>query len=182
MVWPPAKPQTRRSVRQARIGTFAIEILASLIAGGMPDSQQREELANRPRKAILGRLGTRYRADTEYAYRNAFMAGNDALSFAGLVDEDSRSSGVYGGVSLIWFPRKPAKPPPSEPARVRLRDTWAITRRTSSGSAQTRTAPASASGRTPCSEAIFAGASRSCGAPPRLAFSLCGTPQEFRTS
>ena len=32
------------------------------------------------------------------------MPGADAVSFAGLVHEDSPTSGVYGGMSLIWFP------------------------------------------------------------------------------
>ena len=83
---------------------MAIETLASLIAGGMPDSRNRDELAARTRDAIAGLFGARYRVDTKYAHRTAFMAGDDAVSFAGLVHEDSPSSGVYGGMSLIWFP------------------------------------------------------------------------------
>lgn len=83
---------------------MALETLASLIAGGIPDPEHREDLANRTREAVMGLFGSRYRTDTKYASRIAFMAGNDAVSFAGLVHEDSPSSGVYGGMSLIWFP------------------------------------------------------------------------------
>ena len=73
---------------------MAIEQLADLIAGGMPDSHQRDELAARTRDAICRLFGTRYRADTKYACRTALMTGEDATSFAGLVHEDSPSSGV----------------------------------------------------------------------------------------
>jgi 5-methylcytosine-specific restriction protein B len=70
----------------------------------MAASPNRDELTNQTRDAISELFGTRYRADSKYAARVALMPGGDAVSFAGLVHEDSPSSGVYGGMSLIWFP------------------------------------------------------------------------------
>lgn len=93
---------------------MAIDDLANLIASGMAGPTDHDGLAEKTRQAIAGLFGTRYRADSKYAMRVALMAGADAVSFAGLVHEESPSSGVYGGMSLIWFPiEKQSDSPPS---------------------------------------------------------------------
>jgi len=83
---------------------MSLERLAALIAGGMPAATGREELAKRTEEAIKGLFGSRYHSRSAYAYRVALMPGEDSVSFAGLVHEESPTSGVYGGMSLIWFP------------------------------------------------------------------------------
>ncbi len=83
---------------------MSIESLASVIAGGQPADLNRDTLAEKTRGAIDGLFGSRYQARSRYSARVALMAGADAVSFAGLVHEDSPTSGVYGGMSLIWFP------------------------------------------------------------------------------
>jgi 5-methylcytosine-specific restriction protein B len=81
-----------------------VEELASIIAHGQPVGAHRDAAAQQTRDAVEALFGTRYPARTRHATRVAFMADAEAVSFAGLVHEDSPSSGVYGGMSLIWFP------------------------------------------------------------------------------
>ena len=83
---------------------MSIESLASIIARGQPTDLDRDTLADRTREAVEGLFSTRYHARSRYAARVALMPGADAVSFAGLVHEDSPTSGVYGGMSLVWFP------------------------------------------------------------------------------
>ena len=86
---------------------MSIESLASIIAGGQPADLNRDTLAEQTRGAIDGLFGSRYQARSRYSARVALMAGADAVSFAGLVHEDSPTSGVYGGMSpVILVPRK----------------------------------------------------------------------------
>ena len=80
----------------------AFEDLVNIIASGYP--VERKDLTERAENAIKGLFGERYRKDTAYARRIAFMPGDDNIPFAGLVHRDSPSSGMYGGMSLIWFP------------------------------------------------------------------------------
>lgn len=83
---------------------MAIDDLAVLIAAGMPDPHSRERHQEAVRTAIDGLFGDRYRTDSRRSVRIALMPDPEAVSFAGLVHEDSPASGVYGGMSLIWFP------------------------------------------------------------------------------
>jgi len=82
----------------------SIESLSAIIATGQPTDVNRDTLAEQAKQAIDGLFGTRYQARSRYSARAALMPGSDAVSFAGLVHEDSPTSGVYGGMSLIWFP------------------------------------------------------------------------------
>lgn len=83
---------------------MSIEALSSVIAAGKAADLGHNVLAERTKEAIDGLFGTRYPARTRYSTRAAIMPGPEAVSFAGLVHEDSPTSGVYGGMSLIWFP------------------------------------------------------------------------------
>ena len=80
----------------------AFDELVNIIALGYPND--RSQLAEKADEAIKGLFGQRYRKDTPYAKRIAFMPGDENVPFAGLVHRDSPSSGMYGGMSLIWFP------------------------------------------------------------------------------
>jgi len=83
---------------------MSLKQLAALMAGGMSAALGRDELAKQTEEAIKGLFGTRYQARSAYGHRVALMGGEDSVSFAGLVHEESPTSGVYGGMSLIWFP------------------------------------------------------------------------------
>ncbi len=83
---------------------MSIEVLSSIIASGQPAELNRDVLAEQTRKAIEGLFGTRYQARSRYSVRVALMPSTAAVSFSGLVHEDSPTSGAYGGMSLIWFP------------------------------------------------------------------------------
>ena len=83
---------------------MSIESLSSIIAAGQPAEVHRDVLVAQTRQAIDGMFGSRYRARSRYAMRIALMPGPDAVSFAGLVHEDSPTSGVHGGMSLILVP------------------------------------------------------------------------------
>ena len=80
----------------------AFDDLAKLIASGCPAG--RKNLAEETEKAIDGLFGERYRKNLPHAKRIAFMPGDENVPFAGLVHRDSPPSGMYGGMSLIWFP------------------------------------------------------------------------------
>jgi len=91
---------------------MSIESLASIIAAGQPAGINREKLAEETRQAIDGLFGSRYQVRSRYAARVALMPGAETVSFAGLVHEDSPTSGVYGGMSLVWFPVEEADEQP----------------------------------------------------------------------
>ena len=80
----------------------AFDDLATLIASGYP--ADRKNLAEKTEKAMDGLFGERYRKNSPHAKRIAFMSGDENVPFAGLVHRDSPPSGMYGGMSLIWFP------------------------------------------------------------------------------
>jgi hypothetical protein len=80
----------------------AFDDLATLIASGY--ATDRKNLAEKTEKAIDGLFGERYRKTSPHAKRIAFMPGDENVPFAGLVHRDSPPSGMYGGMSLIWFP------------------------------------------------------------------------------
>ena len=83
---------------------MSIESLASVIAKGMPAASSREAISKHAEEAIAGIFGSRYPARSPRASRVSLMPGEDSVSFAGLLHEESATSGVYGGMSLIWFP------------------------------------------------------------------------------
>lgn len=62
-------------------------------------TQQTEEALD----ALFG-AGGRFHKNSRHSRRVSFMSDSGKVSFAGLVHEESPSSGVYGGMSLIWFP------------------------------------------------------------------------------
>lgn len=80
----------------------AFDDLVQLIALGYP--ADRKNLAEKTEKAIDGLFGERYRKNSPYAKRIAFMSGDENVPFAGLLHRDSPPSGMYGGMSLAWFP------------------------------------------------------------------------------
>ncbi len=80
----------------------ALDDLTATIVAGLPGNTS--ELASRTEKAIDGLFGERYRATSHRARRVVLMAGDQNVPFAGLLHLESPSSGVYGGMSLIWFP------------------------------------------------------------------------------
>ncbi|MHB8928353.1 MAG: McrB family protein [Bacillota bacterium] len=83
---------------------MGVEVLSDLIAGGMWAGTELATASEETRKAIEGLFGQRYAARSAHGTRVALRPADDAVSFAGLVHEDSPTSGVYGGMSLIWFP------------------------------------------------------------------------------
>lgn len=83
---------------------MAIEDLAMLIAQGLPTEVSVDDIANKTEIEIKSLFGTRYHSRSAYTFRNPISAGDNNISFAGLLREDSPQSGVYGGMSLIWFP------------------------------------------------------------------------------
>ncbi len=80
----------------------ALDELTEVIRGGLhPDTN---ELAVKTKTALAGIFGERYRVNSQYATRVALMAGEQNIPFAGLLHPENPNSGVYGGMSLIWFP------------------------------------------------------------------------------
>ncbi|HUP65813.1 MAG TPA: AAA family ATPase [Thermoanaerobaculia bacterium] len=82
---------------------MAIEQLASLIAMGFP-GENRKELEEPTREAITGLFGDRYAKASKKQERVAFMPDPTGIPFAGVLHDQSPSSGAYGGMSLVWFP------------------------------------------------------------------------------
>jgi len=80
----------------------ALDDLTATIVAGLPDNTT--DLASRTEKAIDGLFGERYRATSQRARRVVLMVGDQNVPFAGLLHTENPSSGVYGGMSLIWFP------------------------------------------------------------------------------
>ncbi len=80
----------------------ALEKLAEIIRIGLPDNCA--GLDQQAKDAISGVFGERYRKGSEYALRTPLALKEDNVPFAGLVHSSSPTSGVYGGMSLIWFP------------------------------------------------------------------------------
>jgi 5-methylcytosine-specific restriction enzyme B len=82
----------------------SIDDLTRIIMAGLPEGEARANLDERTKSAIDAIFGERYHAKSLHSRRVVLMGGEDNVSFAGLVHHDSPSSGVYGGMSLIWFP------------------------------------------------------------------------------
>jgi 5-methylcytosine-specific restriction protein B len=83
----------------------AIDDLAQIISNGFPAEDSRDGAAERTRETMKALFGERYYARSPHAERVVYMAGEDNIPFAGFVHQESPSSGIYGGMSLIWFPR-----------------------------------------------------------------------------
>ena len=79
----------------------ALDDLTTIIAAGWQGNTN--ELAP-ARKRDGWALGERYRANSQRARRVVLLAGDQNVPFAGLLHPENPSSGVYGGMSLIWFP------------------------------------------------------------------------------
>ncbi len=82
----------------------AIDSLAKIIAAGLPEGVNRDDLTKQSREALEALFGERYHARSPRSIRAALMPSDDDNSYAGLVHHDSPNSGAYGGTSLIWFP------------------------------------------------------------------------------
>jgi 5-methylcytosine-specific restriction protein B len=80
----------------------AIDDLTSVIAGGFAGNH--DALAKRTQAAIEGIFGERYRANSVYETRVSLMAADRNVPFAGFLHPDNPTSGVYGGMSLVWMP------------------------------------------------------------------------------
>lgn len=80
----------------------ALDDLSALIAAGL--SGNRDELGEKTKVSLDGIFGERYRANSPREHRIAFMAGDKNVPFAGMLHPENPTSGVYGGMSLIWFP------------------------------------------------------------------------------
>lgn len=82
----------------------ALDDLTNLIALGIPERADMRSLAEKTSSAIDKLFGERYRSQSPRATRVAFMPGDDNVPFAGFLHPNSPPSGVYGGMSIIWFP------------------------------------------------------------------------------
>ena len=80
----------------------ALDDLTVIVAGGWQGNSN--DVASHAENAIEGLFGERYRANSPHGRRIVLMAGDQNIPFAGLLNPDNPSSGVYGGMSLIWFP------------------------------------------------------------------------------
>lgn len=82
----------------------AIDDLTELIMSGLPLKEERAQATEQTKQAIDGLFGERYQAKSAYSKRVVLTPTDEQIQFAGLVHQDSPASGVYGGMSLIWFP------------------------------------------------------------------------------
>jgi len=80
---------------------MSIETLTTIIVEGLGSADR--DVTEQTKSALEGIFGSRYQAKSQRSTRAALMTG-EKVSFAGYVHQDSPSSGVYGGMSLIWFP------------------------------------------------------------------------------
>lgn len=85
---------------------MCIAELARVISGGYPVDVEEAEFKAQIDKAIEAIFGGRYYANSPRRSRIVLYQSKDN-SFAGLVHVDAPDSGVYGGMSLIWFPVRP---------------------------------------------------------------------------
>lgn len=92
---------------------MGVEELAAVISEGFPADSSRDAVGEHTAEAIEGIFGTRYAQRSAHARRVAFYREGDGVPFAGLVHEQSPTSGAYGGMSLIWFPIEPGDGEPS---------------------------------------------------------------------
>jgi 5-methylcytosine-specific restriction protein B len=82
----------------------AIEQLTNIIASGLPQGSDRTQATEQTKAAIDSVFGERYPAKSQFSKRVVITATEDQVQFAGILHHDSPNSGVYGGMSLIWFP------------------------------------------------------------------------------
>jgi len=79
----------------------ALEDLSAVIANGYTN---RDELDSEATKSLESLFRERYHANSAHSLRTAFMSPENNVPFAGLIHPDNPASGLYGGMSLIWFP------------------------------------------------------------------------------
>ncbi len=87
--------------------TSSVADLVHLLRSGLPDAPGWEPTARAALAALFGeRYHSRHGADVEI--RDAYGRGPDPahIPFAGLLPEGSATSGQYGGMSVVWFPRQ----------------------------------------------------------------------------
>ncbi len=82
----------------------AIQDLSRLIAQGLPSAGSFDAASKQIGDAIEGLFGERYPKNSARSSRVVYLDPQNNVPFAGLLHPESPSSGVYGGMSLIWFP------------------------------------------------------------------------------
>src|SRR5687768_9643625 len=80
-----------------------LDELVAVISSGLGDPN-RATLTERAKQALIQLFGERYNQRSRFAVRANFGSGDNNVPFAGLLHEDSATSGPYGGMSLVWFP------------------------------------------------------------------------------
>jgi len=85
----------------------ALSALADLVRRGLPDTPAENPPARAALQALFGdRYHSRHGAQAEIRDAYGRAADPTHIPFAGLLPEGSNTSGPYGGMSLVWFPRK----------------------------------------------------------------------------
>src|SRR5687767_13425568 len=77
--------------------------LAEVIRSGMDAAPDHASIQDRTRAAIDGVLAERFDRP-KFERRVVFPNREDDIAFAGLLPTQSPATGVYGGMSLCWFP------------------------------------------------------------------------------
>ena len=80
----------------------APERLSILIASGL--TNDRADLGQKAQVSLDGIFGERYQASSPCKNRITLKAGDENVPFAGMLHPENPTSGVYDGMSLIWFP------------------------------------------------------------------------------
>lgn len=80
----------------------AIDEFTTVIASGLIPGN--DALGKQAETAIDGIFGERYHSRADRDKRVALKVGDRHIPFAGLLHPENPTSGVYGGMSLIWFP------------------------------------------------------------------------------
>ena len=85
----------------------SVTALADLLRRGLPAPPSADDAARSGLEALFGdRYHSRHRRQIELRDACGRAAEPAHVPFAGLLPEGSSSSGPYGGMSLVWFPRK----------------------------------------------------------------------------
>ncbi|MDP2872764.1 MAG: AAA family ATPase [Bacillota bacterium] len=82
----------------------SLVVLSKIVADGIPAGESLDSLSKRTTEALEAVFGQRYAARSRHSTRVVMVPTSEVVSFAGLVHEESAPSGVYGGMSLVWFP------------------------------------------------------------------------------
>lgn len=98
-----------------RYASESLTALAEIVRSGYTQvankDQQRQDIDRSIKTAIQERYqrmlpseGHDAGSTNRFATRVAYMSEDNAVPFAGIIHPENPSSGVYGGMSLIWFP------------------------------------------------------------------------------